>query len=96
MLKDLDLWQLIINRLEAGEAVMLLVVAESSGSSPGRQGYKMGVAGDGELAGSIGGGIMEVRLVEQAKGSLSEPEALATGFRDSAIKQHHRVPKATS
>ena len=46
---------------------MLLVVAESSGSSPGRSGYKMAVAADGELIGSIGGGIMEVRLVEQAK-----------------------------
>ncbi len=45
---------------------MLLVVAESSGSSPGRQGFKMAVAED-EIAGSIGGGVMEVRLVEQAK-----------------------------
>ncbi len=46
---------------------MLLVVAESSGSSPGRAGYKMAVGLDGELCGSIGGGVMEVRLVEQAK-----------------------------
>ena len=46
---------------------MLLVVAESSGSSPGRQGFKMIVAED-ELAGSIGGGVMEVALVELAKG----------------------------
>ncbi len=46
---------------------MLLVVAESSGSSPGRAGYKMAVAANGDLCGSIGGGVMEVRLVEQAK-----------------------------
>jgi xanthine dehydrogenase accessory factor len=46
---------------------MLLVVAESSGSSPGRAGYKMAVGSDGELCGSIGGGVMEVSLVEQAK-----------------------------
>lgn len=46
---------------------MLLVVAASSGSSPGRAGYKMAVSAAGELHGSIGGGVMEVGLVEQAK-----------------------------
>ena len=51
---------------------MLLVVAESSGSSPGRQGYKMAVSADGELCGSIGGGVMEVNLVEQSRAILSD------------------------
>lgn len=46
---------------------MLLVVAASSGSSPGRAGYKMAVTTDGELCGSIGGGVMEVALVEATK-----------------------------
>lgn len=57
---------------------MLLVVVESSGSSPGRQGFKMAVDADGALCGSIGGGIMEVKLVELAKARLREaqPEAL--------------------
>ncbi len=64
---------------------MLLVVAESSGSSPGRQGYKMAVGADGELTGSIGGGVMEVNLVEQSRSILSEPPALAGGqLRDAA------------
>ena len=49
---------------------MLLTVVESSGSSPGRQGFKMAVAADGTLCGSIGGGIMEVKLVELAKDRL--------------------------
>ena len=51
---------------------MLLVVAESSGSSPGRQGFKMAVTAD-EMCGSIGGGVMEVNLVEQARALLSVP-----------------------
>jgi xanthine dehydrogenase accessory factor len=67
MSKDLDLWRFIASRLERGETVVLLVVAESSGSSPGRAGYKMAVAEDGEMIGSIGGGVMEVNLVEAAK-----------------------------
>src|ERR1044071_412187 len=50
---------------------MLLVVATSSGSSPGRPGYKMAVAEDGELIGSIGGGVMEVNLVEEARAEFA-------------------------
>ncbi len=52
---------------------MLLVVAESSGSSPGRQGFRMIVAAD-EMCGSIGGGVMEVGLVEQAKLRIANDE----------------------
>ena len=75
MNKELELWQFVAERLEQNKSVMLLVVAESSGSSPGRQGYKMAVDADGELCGSIGGGVMEVNLVERAKQILSEPPA---------------------
>jgi xanthine dehydrogenase accessory factor len=64
---------------------MLLVVAESTGSSPGRAGYKMAVAADGEFFGSIGGGVMEVQLVERAKVAISEPDTTA-----SIIEQVHR------
>ena len=67
MAQELELWQFIADRLHRGESVMLLVVAESSGSSPGRAGYKMAVGADGSLIGSIGGGVMEVELVERAK-----------------------------
>ncbi len=67
---------------------MMLVVAESSGSSPGRGGYKMAVAADGQMCGSIGGGVMEVRLVEEAKALLSEPGAIATGFREQVHQRN--------
>ena len=72
MHKEIELWQFIADRLQQNQAVMLLVVAESSGSSPGRQGYKMAVGADGELTGSIGGGVMEVNLVEQSRMILSD------------------------
>ena len=51
---------------------MLLVVAESEGSSPGRAGFKMAIANDGALHGSIGGGIMEVKLAELGKKLLED------------------------
>ena len=70
MNRELEIWQFAAERLRQNESVMLLVVAESSGSSPGRQGFKMIVAHD-ELSGSIGGGVMEVALVEKAKFQIS-------------------------
>ncbi|MBK9438581.1 MAG: XdhC family protein [Chloracidobacterium sp.] len=87
MQKDLQLWQFIRDRLAKNQEVMLLVVGESTGSSPGRQGYKMAVSADGGLCGSIGGGVMEVELVEQARAILSGPRPIATG---SLIEQVHR------
>ena len=49
---------------------MLLYVLESKGSSPGRQGFFMAVNSNGEMEGSIGGGIMEHKFVEMAKEKL--------------------------
>jgi len=77
---------------------MLLVVAESSGSSPGRQGYKMAVAADGGLCGSIGGGVMEVRLVEECRAILSKPDANAAMFSGFELKEQvhqKRSPNAS-
>jgi xanthine dehydrogenase accessory factor len=86
--KELELWQFVYDRLARGENVILLVVAESSGSSPGRAGYKMAVATDGQITGSIGGGVMEVNLVEEARNLLSEPGAIATGFREQVHQRN--------
>jgi xanthine dehydrogenase accessory factor len=68
MNKELELLQFIETQLQQNQKVVLMVVVESSGSSPGRQGFKMAIAGD-EMFGSIGGGVMEVSLVELAKGN---------------------------
>jgi xanthine dehydrogenase accessory factor len=88
--KELELWQFIANRLETADRVMLLVVATSSGSSPGRPSYKMAVAENGELIGSIGGGVMEVNLVEQSRAIFSEPPAVAGGLAQPIREQIHR------
>ncbi|HKP69075.1 MAG TPA: XdhC family protein [Pyrinomonadaceae bacterium] len=93
MHKELELWQFVAERLYRDESVMLLVVAESSGSSPGRQGYKMAVGADGELVGSIGGGVMEVRLVDLSRQILSDPTESNSAFRaprSALSEQVHR------
>ena len=90
MNKELEIWRFAAEKLEQNELVVLLVVAESSGSSPGRHGFKMIVARD-NLCGSIGGGVMEVNLAEQARATLSAASESAAA---SVKLQTHRKNSA--
>ncbi len=60
----------IYDRLSSGEPVMLVVVIEVHGSSPGKKGFKMAVAADGQTVGSIGGGVMEFNMSNLARSEL--------------------------
>lgn len=66
----------IQTHLSQGRRTILMTVIDRDGSSPGKQGFKMAVAADGRFTGSIGGGVMEHRLVEQAKQLLKRQHAL--------------------
>lgn len=68
----MKIWQNILTKLQENQKVYLLTVIENSGSSPGRKGFKMLVAEDGFIFGSVGGGIMEFSLVEEVKTLLSK------------------------
>lgn len=68
----MQFWQKILQQLKGGSPIVLLYVVESTGSSPGRQGFKMMVAADGTIYGSIGGGVMEHKMVELAKSLLKK------------------------
>ncbi len=65
-------WEFITDKFSSGIPVMLLYVLHSEGSSPGRQGFKMAVAADADICGTIGGGIMEHKFVETAKVQLQQ------------------------
>jgi xanthine dehydrogenase accessory factor len=74
MRKQQAVWKLISDSLSLDVPVMLLYVLQSSGSSPGRQGFAMAVTAEGKMEGSIGGGIMEHKFVEMAKEQLRQNE----------------------
>src|SRR5205809_534683 len=74
-MKSLATWKLIASSLHRQIPVMLLYVVESSGSSPGRQGFCMAVNSVGEMEGSIGGGIMEHKFIDLVKWKLKEGAA---------------------
>lgn len=67
-----SVFKFIARQLTLQQPVVLLYVVQSKGSSPGREGFCMAVSIN-EMAGSIGGGIMEYKFVEMAKACLTQP-----------------------
>jgi xanthine dehydrogenase accessory factor len=89
MNKQLLVWNFIADSLKQNVPVMLLYVLESKGSSPGRQGFFMAVNANGEMEGSIGGGIMEHKFVEMAK------ERLRVRSSESGVRKQFHDKSAT-
>jgi len=80
----LNFYQKVLEQLETGEALVLMVVIKSTGSSPGRQGFLQMVTAS-EVYGTIGGGIMEYKWITLGR------ELLAKGpFLPFAKLQVHR------
>lgn len=75
------IWEFILEKIRQNVEVYLITVAETIGSSPGKVGFKMAVASDNSLYGSVGGGVMEHQLVEIAR------ESLAKGFKHNFMKR---------
>jgi len=61
-----------LERISKGEAVALATIVEIKGSTPREVGAKMLVGKDGLIAGTIGGGITEAKVIEEAKQALKE------------------------
>lgn len=69
-------WQQLLAKLEENQQVYVLTVIQNSGSSPGRKGFKMLVAQDGFIFGSVGGGVMEFSLVSEAQALLKQEKSV--------------------
>lgn len=68
----LDFYKKVQQILQEEERLVLLVVVANEGSSPGRKGFKM-IVSQQQIYGTIGGGIMEHKLVEYAEKLLEGP-----------------------
>ncbi|MEI8053504.1 MAG: XdhC family protein [Bacteroidota bacterium] len=87
----MKVWQFIEGKQAKSIRVILLYVLQSTGSSPGRQGFKMAVSADGDFYGTIGGGIMEHKFVELAKSKLQEqsvPSEIFEQIHDKTSAKH--------
>ncbi|OFW52031.1 MAG: hypothetical protein A2163_09695 [Actinobacteria bacterium RBG_13_35_12] len=61
-----------LGRINQGEIIALVTVVETKGSTPREIGAKMLVNKDGLVAGTIGGGVTEAKVIEEAKQALRE------------------------
>lgn len=65
-MKEIEIWKIIKTIIHKNKKAALLTVVESSDSSPGKQGFKMAVDEDGNIIGTIGGGMMEKNLISES------------------------------
>ena len=83
-MNNIKIWKYIENKLMENHSIILLIVVNSSKSSPGRTGFKMAISDDSTHVGTIGGGIMEFDIVNEATEILQNNQKVGF-FR----KLHH-------
>jgi xanthine dehydrogenase accessory factor len=59
-------------RINKGETIALVTIVETKGSTPRGVGAKMIVGKDSLIAGTIGGGITEAKVIKEAKQAIKE------------------------
>jgi xanthine dehydrogenase accessory factor len=67
-----DIFRAIAEAETAGQPIALATVVRTEGSMPRHAGSKLLVYADGRIVGTVGGGAMEARVVEEAKTAIKE------------------------
>lgn len=66
-----EFWPAVAARLARGEPVFIAIVATATRGSPGTPGARLLLDQDGTTIGTIGGGIMERKLLDEARSRLA-------------------------
>jgi xanthine dehydrogenase accessory factor len=72
-----EFWQQVLVELEGGHLVYICLVVDQKKGSPGTTGARMVITGSGQQFGTIGGGIMERRIIDDAQKRLQQGEVLS-------------------
>jgi xanthine dehydrogenase accessory factor len=74
-MRDLEIYKKAAQLLRTGENIALITVISTTGSTPGKVGYKMLVRGkNSETFGTVGGGLVEAEVINTAKNILPKTE----------------------
>ncbi|MFH2001013.1 MAG: XdhC family protein [Planctomycetota bacterium] len=73
--------------IASGRGVVMATVVEVKGSGPREAGARMLVFGDGSIAGTVGGGAIEKRVVEEAENLLNTGKEGETRFFSFNLKE---------
>ena len=75
-----DLFETIVNLKKTGDFAALAIIVRTEGSTPRRVGTKMLVLKDGKTIGTMGGGDLEKRVMEEALEAIRQGEPRITSF----------------
>lgn len=73
--------------VESGEPFVAVTVVDTMGSTPQDRGSKMLVTAAGRVHGTVGGGKIEVRSIEEAQQLLADPAAPKTRFHQWSLEK---------
>jgi xanthine dehydrogenase accessory factor len=86
-MNDLEIYKKAALILDRGENIALITVISTTGSTPGKVGYKMLVWGKkGEAFGTVGGGSVEAEITNTAKNMLPVTESRVSRFNLDGIE----------
>jgi len=82
MIEELErVYEAALEAIRRGEPAALATVIEARGSTPREAGAKMLVYADGRTVGTVGGGGLEARVIEEARAALAEGRSRELEYR---------------
>lgn len=81
-----NFWAKLLQKLYENQKVFLAFVAHHTKGSPGTTGAKLWISENGEIQGTIGGGIMEYKLIDRAQEILKQED-----FKPEIQTLYHRT-----
>jgi xanthine dehydrogenase accessory factor len=75
-----DLFETIVTLKKTGDFAALAIIVRTEGSTPRRVGTKMIILKDGKTIGTMGGGDLEKRVIEEALEAIRQGEPRMTSF----------------
>jgi len=85
-MEEVDIYGVVAEAHRQGQDVALATIVRTQGSVPRHAGSKMVVWPDGRIVGTVGGGMVESRVIEAAQESMrtARPQYLAYDMADMA------------
>jgi xanthine dehydrogenase accessory factor len=74
------IFQTVADLMKTGESVAIATIVRTEGSTPRKPGTKMIIRKDGKIIGTMGGGDLEQRVIEEALEAIRQGEPRITSF----------------
>jgi len=75
-----EIFKAALKAIEEGEPAALVILTRARGSTPRKPGAMMLVLREGRLVGTVGGGVMEKRLKDEAMKAIAEGKVFSISF----------------